>query len=70
MSKMAAAVARVRVVVEVPASSWGSDCSVQQVFDQASREASARIAKLIQEHLPGARVIGEPEVTAVMARRE
>jgi hypothetical protein len=67
MSKVVA-VARVRVTVEVTRGSWGDDCKLEQVFDQAGREAAADIQNLIAK--AGARVVGEPVVEAVLARKE
>ena len=39
MADKHAAVARVRITVELDASSWGGDCPVDQVFQQASSSA-------------------------------
>jgi hypothetical protein len=68
MSKKVSASARVQVTVEFTAVSWGSDCSVQQVFDQAGREIVSKVHSLIAEK--GGRVIGEPRVIAVMGEME
>lgn len=60
--------ALVRLTVEVPCSSWGGDCQLVQVFDQAAREARQSLQSILTERLPQARIVGEAEVTAVLAK--
>lgn len=50
---------------------WGSDCSVSQVHDQASREAVARLSAALRGNLNSRqfRICGEPLVTAVSMDR-
>lgn len=61
------ATARVQVTIEVDAgSSWGPDCTVAQVRDQAGAEAVARIVNIISDAKVKATVIGAPKVVAVM----
>jgi hypothetical protein len=62
------AVARVRLTVEIVRGSWGADCKLDQVFDQAGREAASAVQNLITA--AGARVVGEPIVEAVITRKE
>lgn len=41
--------ARIKVEIELEASSWGSDCSLQQIYDQAGREALDKLERLFQK---------------------
>jgi len=61
------ATARVRLVIEVPTSCWGIDCTVEQIMDQASREATIAVQNMIAK--AGGRIIGEPEVIATIGIR-
>lgn len=65
------ATARVRLVVDVECGSWGNDCTLQQVEEQAGREARTRLANQLGkgQSKPIGVIIGEPEVFAVMTRR-
>lgn len=63
----ASAVVIVKVRVEL-AAMWGDDCSVGQVHRQAVEEATGLVRRLIKDS-PAARVVGEPEVSAVIADR-
>jgi hypothetical protein len=59
--------ARVQITVEVDAgSSWGPDCTVAQVRDQAGTEAVRRIINTLAQGKMLATVIGAPKVLAVM----
>ena len=60
--------ARVRITVEVPTSNWGKDCSVEQIMDQAGREASNAVRNHI-ECKGGWKIVGEPEVVACIGVR-
>ena len=61
--------ARVKLEVEVPtASHWGSDCTVGQIFSQASEEAAQRLRNALGNS--GIRIVGEPRVTAILTERE
>lgn len=61
------ATARVQVVIEIDAgTSWGPACTVEQVRDQAGREAVARLVRIIADSEANATVIGAPKVIAVM----
>lgn len=60
--------ARVQVTVEVEESAWGGDCSIGQLYKQASEGAVAKVRKIItdanaQSH---ALVIGEPKVIGII----
>ena len=62
------ATARVRVTIEVPTSNWSKDCTVEQIMNQAEREAS----NAVQNHIgskQGWRIVGEPEVVATFGVR-
>jgi hypothetical protein len=54
--------ARIRVLVEVQAGTWGGDCPLDQVYRQASREALEKVSRLLGSE---GRVL-EASVTAVM----
>jgi hypothetical protein len=63
-------ITRVRVTVEVSAGSYGADCTISQIVEQASREASNAVLNACNHRASGgntlqARVIGEPVVLAV-----
>lgn len=63
------ATAQVRFIVEMPAgSSWGTTCPVDQIFRQAGRETASKLSQIIREH--GGKIIGEPEVIAVLCNRK
>jgi hypothetical protein len=61
--------AKVQITVEVCTSTWEKGCPVEQVFEQASREAEASVTRMIVNH-PGARIVGKPKVTAIIGERE
>jgi hypothetical protein len=65
----AGATARVQVTVEVDAgSSWGGDCTVEQIHKQAGEQAIS----LIHRHLNkerGFQIVGQPHVLAVLVAR-
>jgi hypothetical protein len=62
------ATAKLTCVVELPVgSSWGDDCIIDQVYRQAAEEGKRRLQEAVSKI--GGRVIGEPEVTAIMAER-
>lgn len=56
----------VRLTVEIESGAWGSDCSMTQVYDQAAREAVERVRQHFKDQV---RIVGEPEVTAVLVRK-
>lgn len=59
--------ARVQVTVEIDAgSTWGEDCPMKQVYDQAGRESVMRLRNILAGN---ARVIGEPKVVAIMSEK-
>lgn len=60
--------ARVTVTLELTGlGSWGDDCSLSQVYKQAAEAAVGRINRAMTDMgaLTGARLVGEPVVTAV-----
>lgn len=60
---------KVRVLLEVSeTSTWGQDCSIGQVYDQGTREAVARVRRLL-ESANGVRV-AEVVSTDVVVRVE
>lgn len=61
------ATAKVQITIEVDAgSSWGPDCTVSQVHNQAGREAVQRLMNTLAAAKTRCRVIGEPKVITVM----
>lgn len=60
--------AKVQLVVEVTAGSWGPDCQIDQVYRQALQEATNKLAKLF--HGSGVRIIGRPVVQAITTDME
>ena len=71
MSEKYSATARVTLTLEVSVgSSWGEDCTVKQVHDQAAEEALGFVGKLVADHKDRIRFIGEPAVMAVFATRK
>jgi hypothetical protein len=67
ISKNVTATARVTLTVEVIGGTWGSDASFEEVYRLASREAVDQIQGLLGSQ---ARVVGEPQVTAVVVERK
>lgn len=75
--------ARVRVTLEIDAgSSWNSDCALDQVHAQASREAIAELERVLtvaplsamqersrQGIAQRVRIVGDPLVEAIVAAR-
>jgi hypothetical protein len=55
--------ARVQLTVETVVGSWGADCHLTQVFHQSKQDAIAAIEKELPR---GWRVVGEPQVTAIL----
>lgn len=64
--------ARVKLEVEVPSgSSWGPDCTMAQIQKQAIEGAISTLERaLVKEYGGGARLVGKPKVTAVLASEE
>lgn len=64
--------ARVKLEVEVTVgSAWGEDCSIKQVYDQAAREAIGKLEHACQKsETHGIRIVGEPQIVAVLAERK
>ena len=64
------ATAKVRVTVEVDTGPWCQDCTAQQIFDQAGREAPQKVINALNKLGSGMRLIGKPKVTMVLMREE
>lgn len=63
--------ARVQIIIEIPCSVWGGDCSIQQLHDQAASEARGRVIKAISEMgVLGMKIIGDPKVVGVLTEEE
>lgn len=71
------ATARVTLEVEIKVNAtWGPDCSIQQVHQQAAEEAIGRIRNATSSPMCARnladtiKVVGEPKVTAILVNRE
>lgn len=70
MSKVKA-VARVKITLDIPlGDSWGADCPIAQVQEQASRSVLAMLRNNKIAELARALIIGEPQVTAILIDEE
>lgn len=73
MSARLKAKARIRLTIEVTLDdSWGSDCSIGQLHDQAAREALAKVSnKLCATPCPVRWcIIGTPVVSGIITEEE
>lgn len=63
--------ARVRLTIDIPLTdSWGGDCPLEQVEKQAKDVALGMIRNSQFHELKMARIVGEPEVTAILTSKE
>jgi len=66
--------ARVILTLEIDvADTWGEDCSIKQIHDQATQTAVGMIRQIQDKNPPWmrmVRVIGTPKIDAVIATRE
>lgn len=61
------ATAKVTLTVEIQVSStWGDDCAISQVYDQAEKAARGAIVNAIGSRVT---IIGTPKVEAIMVTR-
>lgn len=61
------ATARVQVTIEIDAgSSWGPDCTVAQIQQQAGEEATRRLVDLVAAARVKANIVGTPKVTTII----
>jgi len=60
------ATAKVQVIIEVDTSSWGKDCTVNQILRQASEEAVNKVRRMIETN--NARIVGDPVVIATIGK--
>ncbi len=58
--------ARVQLTVEVEESAWGSDCTIDQLYKQASESGLIKLKKILTDSKCGCRIIGEPKVIGVL----
>lgn len=60
----------VTLTIEIESySSWGPECSVDQIHSQAAKEVTSQVKKALKEGRCGVtRLIGEPLVRSVIAR--
>ena len=57
--------ARIQIVVEVDASSWGEDCGIKQLHDHAA-ESGVSILREALKNYGNIRIVGEPKVIGVL----
>jgi hypothetical protein len=72
MSDKLQARTRVRVVLDIyPTDTWGQECELTQVYKQGKESAVNELRRVLKEW-PGnrVRIVGEPEVEAVIATKE
>lgn len=64
--KRTTAVARVRLVIEVPiGDAWGSDCTLAQVYQQAAEAARRRVESVVKDA-----TVVRCDVTAIVCQEE
>ena len=64
------AYARVRVVLEFKVGVWGSDCRVDQVFDQAANMAIGKIRNAFPKENPSEfQIVGVPVVETILVKK-
>uniref|UniRef100_A0A6H1ZY58 Uncharacterized protein n=1 Tax=viral metagenome TaxID=1070528 RepID=A0A6H1ZY58_9ZZZZ len=70
MDRIASSRARVEMTIEfeLNGGSWGSDCKIDQVFNQATSDALHTIRKKMEGI--SIRIIGEPKITAIMVENK
>ena len=60
--------ARVTLTLDITVgSSWGNDCRLSQVYEQAKVDALGIIDRLRSDHRSQIAIVGEPKVVAVIA---
>jgi hypothetical protein len=63
----ATATARVTLTVEIDiGSTWGDDCKLSQVYDQAKEQAVTAVKNVFQSRVT---IIGVPTVNAIVTHR-
>lgn len=62
--------ARVQVTIEVEASLWGGDCSIDQLYKQAGESAIGAIRNACQKSNQRFTLIGEPKVIGVITEQK
>lgn len=62
--------ARLELVIDIPASSsWGRDCTIDQIYRQAGEETTHALGVMLRKEFgPTAKIIGVPKVQAVIAQ--
>jgi hypothetical protein len=60
---------RVAVTVEVSVGSWGGDATVDQIFEQSSKEAVEKLRDFFGA-TSKVRVVGDPKAKVVIASKE
>lgn len=55
--------AKVQVTLEVPVGSWGPECKLNQVYQQAAESAIEQLSRLTEKD--GIRIVGVTKIQAV-----
>lgn len=69
MSKITA-MAKVHVTIEIQTSVWGEDCSIGQLYKQASEDALNKLHNAFTAERPILKIVGEPKVIGVITEKE
>lgn len=65
------ATAKVQVTLEVEAGSWGHDCSIGQLHDQAAESGLREVLQLLKEGAGSkCRIVGKPRVIGIVTSNE
>ena len=62
--------ARVQITVEVETSSWGEDCCIKQLYEQAAESGLANVTEVFAKAGKRVRIIGMPKVIGVITESE
>lgn len=67
---MTSASARLEVVIDIPASSsWGTECSIGQIYRQASEETIRALGVMLRKEFgPTAKIVGTPKVQTIITK--
>ncbi len=73
MNPQITARATVQVTIEVHTAAWGNDCTIGQLYKQASEDAINQVRNLRHYHggelREPVRIVGEPKVTGVLTEK-
>lgn len=61
--------AKVQITVETDAECWGEDCSIGQLYKQASESGITNVRNALQSSMK-VRIIGEPKVIGIITEQQ